>query len=60
MRARHDREPYRVDVFLNGRHSDHVRRLMKPRINDLEPSITQRSSDDFGAPIVAVETGLGD
>ena len=60
VRARHNREPHRVDIFLNGRHSDHVRRLMKPRVDDLEARIAQRPRDDFGATIVAVETRLGD
>lgn len=60
VRAGHDGEPHRIDVFLNRGHRNHVGRLMKPRVHNLKARIAERACHDFGAAIVAVETRLGD
>jgi len=60
VRAAHDGEADRVDVFLNRRRCDHVGGLVQARVDDLEAGVTQRASDHLGAPVVPVEARLGD
>ena len=60
VRARHDREPDRVDGLLHRRRGDHLRRLMQPGVDDLVAGIRERTRDDLRAAIVTVEAGLGD
>lgn len=59
MRAGQDRQPDRVDVFLHSSGDDLLRRLAKPCVDDFHSGISQRSSDDFYATVVAVQSGFG-
>ena len=36
-----------------------LRRLEQAGVDDLEAGVAQRPGDDLGAPVVAVEAGLG-
>ena len=60
VRAREDRQPDGVDVLLHGRLGDHLGRLVKPGVDDLEARVAQRTRDDLRAAVVPVEPGLGD
>jgi len=60
VRAGQDRHAHSVGVLLDGSLDDLLRRLVKTRVDDLHPGITQGSSDDLRAAIVAVQTGLCD
>src|ERR1041385_4256149 len=60
MRAREDREADTVDVFLNSGGDDLLRRLPKPRVDDLHPSVAQSAGNDFRAAVMPVEPGLCD
>jgi hypothetical protein len=51
---------YHINVFLQRRADNHFGRLPQAGVDHLEAGITKRSSDDFCAAIVPVETGLGD
>ena len=39
---------------------DLLGRLVQAGVDDLEAGVAQGPGDDLGAPVVAVETGLGD
>ena len=54
-----DAEADAVDVFLNRGVDDHLRRLAKTGVNDFHTGVAESAGDDFGAAIVAVESGLG-
>ena len=60
MRAGEDAEADRVDVLLQRRLDDHLRRLMQAGVDDLEPGVAQRARDDLGAAVVPVESRFGD
>ena len=60
VRAREDREADPVHVLLDGGLRHHGRRLVEPRVDDLDTRVAQRARDHLGATVVAVETGLGD
>ena len=60
MRAAQDREADDVDVLLDRGGRDHLGRLVEPGVDHLHARVAQRGGDDFGAAVVAVETGLGD
>ena len=60
VRAGEDREADHVDVFLDGRAGDHLRRLVQAGVDDFHAGVTQRGGDDLGAAVVAIEAGLGD
>src|SRR5689334_9553463 len=59
VRAAHDGETNRVDVLLNRGAGDHLRRLVKTRVDDLEARVAQGTGDDLCPAIVAVEAGFG-
>ena len=60
MRARQDREADDVDVLLEGRRDDHLRRLAQAGVDDLEAFVAEAAGEHLGAAVVAVEAGLGD
>ena len=60
MGAGQDRQPDHVDVLLEGGGDDHLRRLAQARVDDLEALVAQAAREHLGAPVVAVEAGLGD
>ncbi len=60
MRAREEREPQGVGVFLNDRLDDLLGRLVQPRVDDLKTGVAQGSRDDLGAAVVPIKTGFGD
>ena len=60
MGARQDRQADDVDVLLEGRGRDHLRRLAEARVDDLEALVAQAAGEDLRAAVVAVEAGLGD
>src|SRR5262245_31526102 len=49
-----------VHVLLKGRVDDHFRRLVQPRINDLETSVSQGPGDHLRTAIVTVQTRFAD
>ena len=57
VRAREDADPDHVDVFLDRRGHDHLRRLVQPGVDDLHAGVAQRARHDLGAAIVSVEAG---
>src|SRR6266702_3274998 len=60
VRARQHREADGVGVLLQRGLRHLLGRLVQPGVDDLEPGVTQRAGDHLRAPIVAVETRLGD
>ncbi len=58
MRPRQNTQSYYMDVFLYRRIDDHIRSLVKTRIDDLESGVAKRPGNYFGATIVAIEPGL--
>ncbi len=60
MRARENREADDVDVLLNRRRGDLLRRLAQARVDDFHARVAQRSRNDFRAAVVPVEARLGD
>ena len=54
------RQPDRVDIFLQGRLGDLLGCLMKTGVDHLETVIAKRPGDRLGAAVVPVEPGLGD
>jgi hypothetical protein len=54
MRARQNRDPDRVNVFLQSRRRNHFRRLSESRVNDLHSRVAQRAGNNFRAPVVSV------
>ena len=60
VRARHDGQADGVDVLLDAGLDDLVGGLVQARVDDLETRVAQGAGDDFGAPVVAVQAGLGD
>jgi len=44
---------------LQSSFSDLLGRLVKPRIDDLEPVVTQRSSDCLSASVMPIKSRLG-
>src|SRR5206468_8925643 len=59
VRAREDGESDGVGIFLNRGIRDHLRGLVQPRVDDLEPRVAQRARDDLRAPVVPIQAGLG-
>jgi len=41
-------------------HRDHLGRLAKPRVDDLEALVAETAGEDLCAAVVAIEPGLGD
>ena len=60
MRTREKGEADRIGVFLHHGLGHLLRRLVQACVDDLEPRVAQRPSDDLRAPVVSVEAGLGD
>ena len=60
MRARQDGEADDIGILLERRGDDLLRSLPKARVDNLHPRIPQGASDNFGATVMTVETGLGD
>ncbi len=60
VRAGEDRDPDGVGVLLHGRLDDLLRRLVEAGVDDLHAGVAERPRDDLRAPVVSVETGLGD
>ena len=60
MRAREQRQPDGVGILLHDRLGHLLGRLVQPGVDDLEAGVAQRAGDHLGAPVVAVEAGLGD
>jgi hypothetical protein len=60
VRAGQDREPDHVGIFLKRGADDLFGSLAEAGVDHFHPGVAQRAGDDFGAPIVAVEAGLGD
>ena len=60
VRAGEDGQPDGVRVLLQHGLDDLLRRLVQAGVDDLHARVAQRAGDDLGAPVVAVEPGLGD
>src|SRR5678816_3520871 len=60
VRAREDRQTDDLRILLQRGGDDLLGGLTQPGVNDLHPRIAQRTGNDLGPPIVAVETGLRD
>lgn len=58
MRAGKNRKADDINVLLDCGLHHHLRRLMKPRVDDFEARITQRPRHNFGATIVTIQTRL--
>src|SRR6185369_6695724 len=58
VRAAHDRKTHGVDVLLDGGVGDHVGRLVKTRVDDLEAGVAKGARDDLRASVVTVEPRL--
>src|SRR6185503_1068142 len=58
--ARQDRQPDHVDVLLERRGRDHLRRLPQSRVDDFEALVAQTAGEHLGATVVPVEAGLRD
>src|SRR6185369_4955780 len=58
--ARQDRQADDVDILLEGRRRDHLRRLAEAGVDDLEALVTEAPSENLGTAVVAVEARLGD
>jgi len=58
--AAQDRQSNHLHVFLERGARDHLGRLPKAGVNDLHAGVAERASNYFGAPVVAVQAGLGD
>ncbi len=57
--ARQDRQADGVGVLLDDRFGNLFRRLVQPRVNDLETRLPQGPGDDPGTAIVTIEAGFG-
>ena len=55
MSTRKNAHSNNIDVLLQSSFSNLLRRLAKPRIDDLEASITQRAGNDLSAAVMAVK-----
>ena len=60
VRTGEHREPEGVGVLLDDGRHDLLRRLVQPRVDDLEARVAQRPGDDLRAPVVAVEARFAD
>ena len=60
VRAGKNRQADDVDVFLHRGGGNHLRGLPQAGINHFHPGIAQRAGNDFGAAVMAIESGLGD
>ena len=58
MRSAQHREPNDVDVFLNRRVGDHLRRLVQTSVDDFHACVAERGGNDLRAAVVTIETGL--
>src|ERR1035438_10631801 len=54
------RETEGVRVFLDDGLDDLLGRLVQTRVDDLETGVAKGASDDLGATVVPIKTGLGD
>ena len=50
-----DRQPDDVDVLLEGGRRDHLGRLAKTGVDDLEALVAQPAGEHLGATVVAIE-----
>ena len=55
-----DRQSDDVDVLLERGGGDHLGRLAKTGVDDLEAFVAQAAREHLRAAIVAIEAGLGD
>src|SRR5688572_22884245 len=60
VRARQAGQADEVDVLLDGRRDDLLRRLPEPGVDDLVAGVAQGAGDDLGAAVVAVQARLRD
>src|SRR5262245_46972357 len=60
VRAREDRQPHHVHVFLNRFLHDLLGGALEPRVHHLDTGVAQRLRDHLGPAVVAVEAGLRD
>ena len=51
--------PTPVDIFLDSGRRDHFGRLVQARVHDFHPGVAQRTRDDLGAAVMAVEPRFG-
>ena len=59
VRARKNGEPDAVNVFLESGIHDLFRRLPQPGIDHFHPRVTQGTSNNLCAAVVAIQSGLG-
>src|SRR5258706_8084036 len=57
--AGEDGEADDVYVFLDGRGGNHLRRLTEAGVDHFHAGVAQGAGDDFGATVVAIQSGLG-
>src|SRR6185503_3286229 len=60
VRPREVRDADRVDVLLQRRARDRLRRGADAGVDHLHPRIPQRAQDHLDAPVMAIESGLGE
>ena len=60
MRAGQDADADDVDVLLDRRLDDLLRRAMQAGVDDVHAGVAQRARDDLDAAVMAVEADLGD
>src|SRR5208282_117979 len=58
VRAREDRQPDDLHVFLERRADNHLRRLAQAGVDDLHAGIAEGAGNNLGAAVMAVEAGL--
>jgi len=59
VRSAQDRQANDVDVFLDRRVGDHLRRLVQAGVDHFHSRIAQRGGNDLRAAVVSIETRLG-
>jgi len=57
--AGEDGEADDVDIFLDGGGGDHLRGLAEAGVDHFHAGVAEGAGDDFGAAVVAVQSGLG-
>ena len=60
VRARKNRKPDDVHVFLHGSAHNHLWRLTQAGVDDLHASVAQSSGNNLCAPVMPVKAGLRD
>ena len=59
VRARKNRQPDHVDIFLHCGGRDHLRRLPQPGVNHFHPGVAQGAGNNLRPAVVAVKPRLG-